>query len=70
MRVRFGPLKNEWTYPLIIAIAGFCYYISYFNYGINLGDEGYIVQGGARVLRGRVYVRAISRHILQEAILC
>jgi hypothetical protein len=39
---------------LIIAIAGLCYYFSYFNYGINLGDEGYVVQGGARVLRGEL----------------
>lgn len=46
--------QKGWIYPVIITVAGFCYYISFYNYGINLGDEGYIVQGGARVLRGQL----------------
>ncbi len=45
--------RKKWIYPALIIILGFSYYASFFNYGINLGDEGYIVDGGERVLRGQ-----------------
>lgn len=56
MGVRDKFLQKGWIYPVVITVAGFCYYISFFNYGINLGDEGYIVYGSARVLRGQLPV--------------
>jgi len=56
MRLRIKLSQKGWIYPLVITVAGFCYYISFYNYGINLGDEGYIVYGSARVLRGQLPV--------------
>lgn len=47
-------IQKMWIYPLIIIIVGFCYYISYFNYGISFGDEGFLVDGAERVLRGQL----------------
>ena len=47
-------VRKGWIYPLIIAIGGFCYYMSYFNYGISFGDEGFLVDGAERVLRGQL----------------
>jgi hypothetical protein len=46
-------LRKEQVYLAIILVA-FSYYISYFNYGINLGDEGFFVYGAARVLQGQL----------------
>lgn len=50
----FKLLKEKWIYSLSIVILGFCYYISFFNYGISLGDEGFFVYGAERVLQGRL----------------
>ncbi len=46
--------QKEWIYPSLIVILGFCYYISYINYGISLGDEGFFVDGAERVMRGEL----------------
>ncbi len=54
MRIRLGFSKKEWIYPLAILILGFSYYISYFDYGIRLSDEGFLVDGAERVLRGQL----------------
>ena len=37
-----------------IGIFSFFYYLTYFNYGINLSDEGYLVYGAERVLSGQL----------------
>lgn len=50
----FKLLKEEWIYPMSIVILGFCYYISFFNYGISLSDEGFLVYGAQRVLQGQL----------------
>lgn len=47
-------IRKEWIYPSLIAILGFCYYICYINYGVNLGDEGFFVYGAERVLQGQL----------------
>jgi hypothetical protein len=47
-------IRKEWIYPSLIAILGFCYYVSYINYGISLGDEGFFVYGAERVLQGQL----------------
>jgi hypothetical protein len=47
-------LEIDWIYPLIVAITGCCYYISYFDYGINMGDEGFFIYGATRVLHGQL----------------
>jgi hypothetical protein len=54
MGIRLGFSKKEWIYPLAILILGFSYYISYFNYGISLSDEGFFVYGAERVLQGQL----------------
>jgi len=54
MGIRFNLPKKGWIYPLFIVIPGFCYYISFFNYGISLGDEGFFVYGAERVLQGQL----------------
>jgi hypothetical protein len=54
VKKRFDDFKKEWIYPLLIVIIGFCYYISYFNYGISLRDEGSLVYGAERVLEGQL----------------
>ncbi len=48
--------RRGWFYPLLIVVIGFCYYITYFNYGIRLSDEGFLVDGAERVLRGQLPV--------------
>jgi hypothetical protein len=50
----FKLLKEKGICPLSIVILGFCYYISFFNYGISLGDEGFFVYGAERVLEGQL----------------
>src|SRR4030067_1796858 len=50
----FKLLKEKGICPLGIVILGFCYYISFFNYGISLGDEGFFVYGAERVLKGQL----------------
>ena len=54
MGIRLGFSKEEWIYPVAILILGFSYYLSYFNYGIRLSDEGFLVDGAERVLRGQL----------------
>lgn len=54
MRTKDKFSQKGWIYPVIITVVGFCYYISFFNYGINLGDEGYVVYGAERVLQGQL----------------
>jgi len=50
----FKLLREEWIHPLSIVIVGFCYYMSFFNYGISLSDEGFFVYGAERVLQGQL----------------
>jgi len=53
-REGFELLRKEQVYLAIILVAGFSYYISYFNYGISLSDEGFFVYGAERVLQGQL----------------
>jgi hypothetical protein len=52
--MRINLSQREWIYPAVILVAGFVYYVSYFNYGISLSDEGFFVYGAERVLRGQL----------------
>jgi len=54
MEMRSEHARKRWFYPIFIVTIGFCYYITYFNYGINLGDEGFFVYGAERVLHGQL----------------
>jgi len=54
MGVKVNSSKKDWIYPLFILILGFFYYLSYLNYGISLGDEGFFVYGAERVLHGQL----------------
>ncbi len=47
-------IRKEWIYPSLIALLGFCYYMTYINYGIRVSDEGFLVDGAERVLRGQL----------------
>lgn len=47
-------MQGEWIYPSLIVILGFCYYLSYINYGIRLSDEGFFVYGAERTLQGQL----------------
>ena len=38
----------------IIIVVSLFYYLSYYNYGLNLSDEGYLVYGAKRVLSGQI----------------
>jgi len=53
-RISLNPWREDWVYPAVLILAGFVYYISYFNYGISLSDEGFFVYGAERVLRGEL----------------
>jgi hypothetical protein len=52
MKINFS--QREWIYPSLIVILGFCYYLSYINYGISVADEGFFVYGAERVLKGQL----------------
>ena len=54
MEMRSEHPRKRWFYPIFIVTIGLCYYITYFNYGINLGDEGFFVYGAERVLHGQL----------------
>ncbi len=48
-----GYRRDTWI-AIAIAALGLAYYLSYFNFGINPSDEGYLCYGTHRVLEGQV----------------
>ncbi len=54
MSVGSEPSRRGWIYPLILCAVGSSYYLCYFRYGISLGDEGFLVYGAERILKGQL----------------
>lgn len=51
-------LDKFWRYlPFIIAIASLLYYLTYFNYGLTMNDEGLLIDNVTRVLEGQLPLR-------------
>jgi hypothetical protein len=46
--------RHSYFWVFLIGIVSLCYYLSYFNFGINLSDEGYLVYGAKRFLNGQI----------------
>lgn len=49
--------KSNYFLPLLIFIVSAIYYLSYFNVGINLSDQGYFTNVTIRILNGQVPYR-------------
>jgi len=48
---------NKYGLPAAIYALSFCYYLTYYNVGISLSDEGYFVASTMRILNGQVPFR-------------
>lgn len=49
--------KSKVILPILLFLIGIGYYRSFYNYGIDLFDEGILVNGAIRILRGEIIYR-------------
>ncbi|MBA7610895.1 hypothetical protein ES703_18109 [subsurface metagenome] len=49
--------KSTVILPILFFLISIGYYLSFYNYGINLFDEGILVNGAIRILRGEIVYR-------------
>jgi len=46
--------RRSYIWSYVVGILSLAYYLSFYNYGLNLSDEGYLVYGAERLMSGQI----------------
>ena len=46
--------RGSHVLPYVVGVLSLLYYLSFYNYGLNLSDEGYLVYGAERLMAGQI----------------